>query len=244
MMRLASISAFLLLAAAPVFSRPPQFHTVSVPIADASAHASPLAVSGWVAFQVTNSKTTVAVGETLRLTLTNVSKKTILAYVLRLQASSGFAPGLTTTFTSDDFFKSTPIQPGAHDSIHINPPQTERFLSSEAAAFSRPKAVASIAYAEFSDGAKFGDAKFAAALHRDRTAAIDCLQILLAAYQSGGSGVFRDALARQFASPTNPPSLAPLIQRIAHTMRSRGTPAAIAQIRADLVLASRRASLL
>ncbi len=202
-------------------------HVAKVEIRDISAPGSPLVISGTVTITETLSPDgTVHVSTSQNVVAKNISNKTILTLVVKLEVTPPYGGPQEYTREYECFFASDVIRPGdTHDLLQRGPTHLEPYNLNEPA---KPaEAEITVLYVQFLDGSVFGHRMFADHILSLRRIAWRHLKRLDRAYSRQGEERFLEELNET----VEPGGVEVLIENVRETQRRLGTEAAVSQIR-------------
>jgi hypothetical protein len=231
----AVVALFILLPARVPAQETPNTEDLNVAAVDASLPGSPFALSGSVQFHDEFSSDSIQTRFAGELKLRNISTKAVVAY--ELTGDVGIIHLESSSF--DAYFRGNDIQPEAEVSAWKQDWQDRLITVSCRAPCAAPthKVRIAVVYAEFADGSKFGDGKFAESRPADRRRVLTYLNQLSDAYENGPVNL----LPTLNGLPTDRLSdWAVIRSRILDSLFSQGADGAATEIRAYLSTAARR----
>jgi hypothetical protein len=167
-----------------------------VTVVDRSPRNSPIVVSGSGILK-DNPEQQARYSGTARLSLLNVSSKSILLIVLRLRANN--VPNMDVGRTLDDyFFSSELLEPGGTKISEVSWPEfdEEGERKQRLRGAVRPTINASLLFVQFSDGSTLGNRQKAQEALAARQHTIERLAELESVYRAEGEKSFLDNLAK------------------------------------------------
>jgi hypothetical protein len=167
---------------------------------DISAAGSPVRISGQAAFRDDHSQGPRYGFEANALAM-NVSRKSILLFVMHFEVKGPTGPSLEDNYQQDYFFVADPLRPGGVEDVGLAPlrissPMVNGELATETMRRAEPDALVTLEFVQFSDGSTWGDAQSATGALNARQQTLRELALLEQIYSQAGEQEFMANLSK------------------------------------------------
>jgi hypothetical protein len=222
----------------PVFA---QTYNLSVPVTDSTGSNSPLEIQGDVSFHVQVFPDNVKTEWDMNISLTNTSRKPIIAYEVAIDATPDQGAGVHDLEQVDHFFRPTlSFLPGTQQFIKVPSRILQTSPRKEGAQPGESKAVLKVLFVEFDDGSTFGRSEWGISLSDTRKVTVDRIQEILNTVQISGPKALEASLAAEVATENNPAVTRALMNHLKETLTASGPDAAVSEMNAVLSTAEER----
>jgi hypothetical protein len=165
-----------------------------IPIIDASPAGSPIAIVGTVLATDADSGL-LRYSFRTDASLTNVSRKPILATVIKINTTGANKMDQFNT-RKDDYFFAESFQPNTTERLEQSDGPFGESQGEVDAPPAQPRVVASVTFAQFADGTIWGDPAAGRDILQERRLTLDQLSSLATAYRTGGEPQFQEELKK------------------------------------------------